>query len=153
MPLYFFHLRTEQGLQVDDLGTSFPDLDAAYLDVCRTIPNMVSDLLAEGLDPVRCGFEIVDREGQVLLQVPFLERLQKGGDQCRPALAGRPQGCVDLFDTLDRLMVAMRIETARLRRNVTEARMLANRTRTAGLCDASFLEQVAQAYGLHTGEA
>jgi hypothetical protein len=55
---------------------SFPDLDAAYLDLCEGLPRLVAELVEEGHDPGRCAFEVTDAEGRPLMEVPLLERLR-----------------------------------------------------------------------------
>ena len=87
MPWFYFHLRTPAGLERDDLGLELAGIEAAYLDGCRAIPTMAADLMKKRVDPQRCCFEIADSEGQVLLEVPFTEILDKGRKPLtRPAL-------------------------------------------------------------------
>jgi hypothetical protein len=94
MPRYFFHLRTAAGLEGDELGLEFPGLEAAYLDVCRAIPEMAAELVRRGQSPMRPVFEITNAEGQVLMEVSFAEVLSKGERPHRPispALAQKAQ--------------------------------------------------------------
>lgn len=73
MPLFFFHLRTPAGTERDADGLEHPDLDAAYLETCRAIPDLVAEFMAAGRDPFACAFVIADAEGRELLTVPFDE--------------------------------------------------------------------------------
>lgn len=78
MPVFHFHLRTAEGLERDEEGIEFQDLEAAYLDMCDGLPRMVSDLVEEGHDPGRCTFEITDAFGRMLMEVPLTERCTRG---------------------------------------------------------------------------
>ena len=40
MPLYFFHLRSVQGLSPDELGIELPDVETEYLEAFRTAEDM-----------------------------------------------------------------------------------------------------------------
>lgn len=73
MPRFFFHLRTEIVLEPDPTGLPFPDLERAYLEACRAIPDMAADFIAEGRDPMGFRFEIAGSDGNILLEVPFRE--------------------------------------------------------------------------------
>ena len=60
MPLFHFHLRTETGLDRDEDGLAFDDLDAAYLEAYATIPALAEEMLRTGRDPLACAFVISD---------------------------------------------------------------------------------------------
>ncbi|AWN40759.1 DUF6894 family protein [Methylobacterium durans] len=60
MPWFYFHLRTPAGLERDDVGLDLIGIEAAYLDACRAIPTLTTELLAKKTDPWRCRFEIAD---------------------------------------------------------------------------------------------
>jgi hypothetical protein len=40
MPRFYFHLRTAQGLNPDEIGLELPDVEAAYLEAFRTAQDM-----------------------------------------------------------------------------------------------------------------
>lgn len=84
MPLFRFHVRSLAGLEHDDTGLNFPDLETAYLEACHTIPEIAADLVRQGLSPMLHAFEIVDAAGQVLMEIPFAERLRDGQRPRRP---------------------------------------------------------------------
>jgi hypothetical protein len=84
MPLFRFHLHAPNGVEFDDTGLEFQDLETAYLEACHTIPEIAADLVREGLSPMLHAFEIVDAAGQVLMEVPFGERLKDGQRPRRP---------------------------------------------------------------------
>jgi hypothetical protein len=75
MPLYFFHLRTAQGLSPDGLGIELPDVETAYLEAFRAAEDMWSDLLKQRKDPTRYTFEITNCLGQMIQTLPFSEVL------------------------------------------------------------------------------
>ncbi|WP_342106126.1 DUF6894 family protein [Methylobacterium sp. SI9] len=75
MPQFFFHLRTPDGLDPDEDGLTFADLDTAYLEAYASIPDMAAELAGKGLSPMPYGFVITDAAGQTLLEIPFAERL------------------------------------------------------------------------------
>lgn len=104
MPLFFFHLRTPEGLDLGDEGLSFPDLDTAYLNACEAIPAMTAEFMARGSNPLAYSFVIADEAGQALLEVPF--------DEC---LRGRRSARTRQHDRFRRLSqeIADMIETAR----------------------------------------
>jgi hypothetical protein len=84
MPLFRFHLRSLAGLERDDTGLELPDLETAYLEACRSIPEVAADLVREGRSPMFHTFEIVDVAGRRLIEVPFSERLKDGRRPRRP---------------------------------------------------------------------
>ena len=90
MPLFRFHLRSLAGLESDDEGLHFPDLETAYLEACRAIPGMAVDFVRSGLNPMSYAFEITDAAGRRLIEVPFGERLRDGRRPRRPKRPRRP---------------------------------------------------------------
>ena len=84
MPVYFFHLRGPAGLDRDETGVDFADLDAAYLDAYRTVPTLSAELIRNGSDPFKYAFEIEDGDGTLLLNLPFTETLHAGRRPTRP---------------------------------------------------------------------
>ncbi|MCJ2019026.1 hypothetical protein MKK84_16510 [Methylobacterium sp. E-065] len=90
MPLFRFHLRSLAGLESDDEGLQFPDLETAYLEACRAIPGMAIDFVRSGLNPMSYAFEITDAAGRRLIEVPFSERLRDGRRPRRPKRPRRP---------------------------------------------------------------
>lgn len=89
MPLFFFHLRTPEGLDPDENGLMMPDLETAYLEACDSIPDMAADLVHKGLSPMPFSFVIADAAGETLMEVPFAERLRDPLRLIRPNQHGR----------------------------------------------------------------
>ncbi|WP_132254575.1 DUF6894 family protein [Methylobacterium segetis] len=83
MPWFYFHLRTPDGLDRDEIGLELIGIEAAYLDACRAIPMMADELLEKKVDPRCCCFEITDRAGQALLELPFTEILDRDAHRIR----------------------------------------------------------------------
>lgn len=71
--LYFFHLKTPKQLERDDVGIVCENLEAAYLTVCRTIPDVAGDVLRERQNPMECSYIIADEKGMTMFEVPFFE--------------------------------------------------------------------------------
>lgn len=89
MPLFYFHLQTPNGLDPDEDGLAMPDLETAYLQACASIPDMAIDLVREGLNPLPYSFVITDADGEMLMEVPFAERLRNPQRQARPNQSSR----------------------------------------------------------------
>lgn len=75
MPTFFFHFNDGHQTSPDELGLYFPDLEAAYLEVCATIPSMAQDILINRKDPLAASYTITDQRGQILMTVPFTDVL------------------------------------------------------------------------------
>ena len=76
MPRFFFNLRSQGDVSIDEIGTEFSSLEAAYLDACNAILQIAFEKLQARQDPSEDVLEIADGQRQVLMQVPFLEVLQ-----------------------------------------------------------------------------
>ena len=76
MPRFFFNLRSQGDVSIDEIGTEFSSLEAAYLDACDAIMQIAFEKLQSRQDPSKDTFEIADGQRKVLMQVPFLEVLQ-----------------------------------------------------------------------------
>lgn len=152
MPVFFFHLHTPRGREDDAVGTDFPSLEAAYLDVCRAIPEMVLELRQAGCDPMRCAFEIVDDEGRHLMDVPFAEMLTAGADLCRRPASDRTETMAALVERLRRLVEDNRAQVRQMRVQLRQARAAVAQVR-GQRAGSPFLDKVAEIYGLrNSGE-
>jgi hypothetical protein len=76
MPLFFFNFTSDGIVSVDDLGTEFPSLEAAYLDTCQAVRDISVERLRCRKDPIGASFEILDDQHRVLMDVPFSELLR-----------------------------------------------------------------------------
>jgi hypothetical protein len=84
MPLFFFNHTSTNYVNVDDTGTEFPSLEAAYLDTCNAILEIAFEKLRTRDDPAHDAFEILGERGNVLLTIPFSEVLRPGEPNKRP---------------------------------------------------------------------
>jgi hypothetical protein len=76
MPHFFFNYTSGGATSVDDVGTEFSSLEAAYLDVCKTTLAIAFEKLRARQDPATDSFDIIDDEKNVLMHVPFSEVLR-----------------------------------------------------------------------------
>jgi hypothetical protein len=86
MPLFYFHLRTPDGLEEDKIGLSLSDLEDAHREVLLAIPDLTAEMMRIGRSPFRCVFEITDEKGQILMELPFAQMItrQAGRDAAVP---------------------------------------------------------------------
>lgn len=115
MPLFYFHLRTPTGLDPDEIGLEYSDLERAYLEACRTVPEMAVDLVRRGRSPMSHAFEITDAAGSLLLEVPFGEVLQDGRKPRRPPLPSVADRTVSAVTRAQELSVSLHEQVERLR--------------------------------------
>jgi len=78
MPHFFFNYISDGATFVDDMGTEFSSLEAAYLDACETALALAFEKLRGRQDPANDAFEIVDDEKNMLMHLPFAEVLRPG---------------------------------------------------------------------------
>ncbi len=78
MPQFYFHLRGPDGLDYDDVGLELVSVEAAYLEACKAVPGVGSELAFSAKNPIRYGFEITDAHDTILMIVPFAEVLDHG---------------------------------------------------------------------------
>ena len=71
MSRFFFHLRTDKGLELDDEGLDYPDLERACAEAARAVPDLTREFRAAGRDPADFAFRICDADGCLLREVPF----------------------------------------------------------------------------------
>jgi hypothetical protein len=76
MPHFFFNYTSGGAISVDDVGTEFSSLEAAYLDTCETTLAIAFEKLRARQDPATDSFDIIDDEKNVLMHVPFSEVLR-----------------------------------------------------------------------------
>ena len=85
MPRYFFDLVGPKERQIDDVGLTFNDLDAAYIDAHRAIDDISLEMLRDRIDYRQYRFEIRDDGGRLLMEALFDERLRNAAH--RPSAA------------------------------------------------------------------
>jgi len=129
MPHFYFHLRTPAGWERDDTGLDFVGLEAAYLDAYRTIPKMAADLVRRKRDPLRYAFEITDEAGQLLIEVPFSEVLDRWHKPRRPVTPALAQKAQAEMKRTARLIAALADERKALETSLREMQELVARAR------------------------
>jgi hypothetical protein len=123
MPRFYFHLRSPKGVEQDDTGLEFAGLEDAYLEACRTIPELSADFAREERNPARYAFEITDPAGSFLMDVPFTEVLDRGRKPVAPFTAARLQKAAAevartayLINSIEEQRAALQITLAETRR-------------------------------------
>ena len=117
MKRFYLHLASPVGIERDDTGLLFEDVEHAYLACCEAIPDCASEILRARCDPMTYRFEIEDAEGQRLMTVPFGELVRP-----QPTAAGvEKQEQRELSGSDDELRLrAAHARTARMREIVRE---------------------------------
>jgi hypothetical protein len=72
MPLYYFHIRNGDQLEVDPDGTELPDLDAALTEALKVARELTAEILEYDGSTV---IEVADSGGRTILTVPFSDAL------------------------------------------------------------------------------
>lgn len=99
MPRFYFHLRGLKGLERDDIGLELANVEAAYLGACQAVPGMSTDLIYETANPTRYAFEITGASGDLLIEVPFTEVLDRGRKPIAPRSALRRRAAAEMART------------------------------------------------------
>jgi hypothetical protein len=126
MPLFFFNFVSQGEVSVDDTGSEFPSLEAAYLSARRAILEMGSEKLQARRDPQTDSFEIADAHRTVLMQVPFVEFLPAKRMANAPALREETR---QLIRASESLLARNRTLKADLHAEVERARHLSGKIR------------------------
>jgi len=120
MPRFFFNHSSHGDVCVDDIGTEFPSLEAAYLDTCEAALLIAFEKLRARQDPAEDAFEIIDRHGHALMRVPFSEVLRPVPPRRTPIVRPRSH-----------IMAACQEQLARSRILKAELRAELNKTQLA----------------------
>lgn len=75
MRRFYFHLKGPDATERDQIGVACPDVERAYLEACRALPDLAAEILRARKDPMRFAFEIENEDRVLLLTVPFCELL------------------------------------------------------------------------------
>jgi len=76
MPRYFFHIREEEQVIVDDEGIDLPNLEAAREEAVAAARQLLSQSVLKGKACNGRVFEITNENGIVVLSVPFRETIE-----------------------------------------------------------------------------
>ena len=71
MPRYFFHLKNDTKMVLDEEGLFLPSVEAARLEIAQSVQEILCD--AEFEHHGCCGqeLEIADEHGRTVMVVPF----------------------------------------------------------------------------------
>ena len=73
MPLYFFHIRNGDKVELDPDGTVLPDEDAAAVEARRVVRELVCEVSDLRRDAI---LEVADAAGRTLLTLPFADAIR-----------------------------------------------------------------------------
>jgi hypothetical protein len=68
MPIYYFHIRNGDKLELDPDGVELPDLDTAVSEARRVARELLGEVTGLGRETL---IEIADEGGPTALTVPF----------------------------------------------------------------------------------
>ncbi|MES5488300.1 hypothetical protein QMZ05_36640 [Bradyrhizobium sp. INPA03-11B] len=125
MPRFFFNLTSHGNVTLDETGTEFPSLEAAYIDTCQAILDIAFEKLRARQDPATDSFEITDEQRSVLMLVPFCEVLLPAAAKNRPVRLKTIQlldNCRDQFARSAALQADMRAEFQQARKTFSDIR-------------------------------
>lgn len=89
MQRFYLNLRRGETLVAPDHeGAEFSSIEAAFLEVFRGAKELWPELLLNRQDPRQYAYQIADRGGMVLMDVPFVEILES----CRPVRPAAVRG-------------------------------------------------------------
>jgi len=108
----------------------------AYLEACRTIPDLCVDRLNAGTAELAGAFLICDADGTDPIEVPFNEQLNDGRRPGRPNPVPEALACLAEVRKGRRLVAEMRAQIAEMRASAAAMRATAQlaiaRTEAAG---------------------
>ncbi|MEA1015663.1 hypothetical protein SH591_13050 [Sphingomonas sp. LY54] len=78
MPRFYFHIRSDDVEILDDEGSEFPDLDAAWREAIDGARGILSQEVLKGSLPLHERIDIADEAGGVLRTVPFTDVVEIG---------------------------------------------------------------------------
>jgi hypothetical protein len=129
MARFFFNHCSAGNVSVDEIGTEYSSIEAAYLDTYEAMLEIAFEKLRTRHDPAQDAFEIMDDQGHLLMHVPFSEVL-------RPRRATKaPTASRQIIATCDRQMKRTQTLKAELREefNKTESSLQLVRANLARL--------------------
>jgi hypothetical protein len=78
MSLFYFHFLEGTTRHADEVGLELADAETAYLQAVAAAQGMSGELIADGVNPSHCAFEISDAEGTILFALEFSELFRRG---------------------------------------------------------------------------
>jgi hypothetical protein len=71
VPRFYFHLRQQDGLTIDDEGCEARDASEAWDEGIEAVREVLVDAIAAGVDLDDSAFECADEEGGVVFSLPL----------------------------------------------------------------------------------
>ncbi|MBB2964453.1 DUF6894 family protein [Methylobacterium sp. R2-1] len=131
MPRFFFHLRTPDGFDQDDVGLDLAGVECAYLEAYAAVPAISADLLREKANPYRHTLEIMDASGNLLMELPFSEVLEERRQPSPPDQRRRWHEAQAEMERTACLIADVQAEQAALRATLAETKRLLAEARKA----------------------
>ncbi len=131
MPRFYFHLRTPNGTEPDEIGLDLDGVEDAYLDAYASIPSMMPDMLRQKASPYQYAFEIMDASGNLLMEVPFAEVLDRARKP-PPQQRARWRNAQAEVERTMRLIAGVQEEQQALQATLSETMRLLAATRRDG---------------------
>jgi hypothetical protein len=76
MPHFFFHIRgPDQSLSRDELGSEFPDVETAYLEMFHAAQDLGGEFAVCGQNPRDYAIEVMNASDELVFELPFSELL------------------------------------------------------------------------------
>ena len=85
MPHFYFDLASPSDLSRDEIGTDFPDSEAAYLSAFQAALDISVEMLRARDDPSQHRFVIRNNNDELLFDLSFAEVLRPTGWAVQPA--------------------------------------------------------------------
>lgn len=73
MARFFFNFFDGESLTEDETGVELPSIELAFLEAGTTALQMWPELLAEGVAPLDCAFDIMNPLGELLARFEFID--------------------------------------------------------------------------------
>jgi hypothetical protein len=75
MPRFYFHMRTDQDLVLDDEGIELPDIDVAKEDALKAAREIMARKIRYGSDDFPDAVVIFDQDGKEIASVALVDAL------------------------------------------------------------------------------
>jgi hypothetical protein len=124
MPRFYLHLWNGDEYVVDQEGDELENAEAAYLEAFEAAKEMAADLIRSHVDVGAYRFDVVDRSGRAVFELPFAEVLGN-------AVKRRSRPVKGELNRRRALLEAVASEILTARSTIASARATLARARTA----------------------
>jgi len=133
LPRFYFHLRgPREALSQDELGVVFPDVETAYLEADRAVSDLAREMIKKGRNPRSYAFEITNASGELLLELPFSETLDRQMGRGAANLHRTRRVTTERAERMMRLTSEVAEQTKAAQENLRRAQDLMNSLRSRG---------------------